>query len=628
MKKLSVISGVQLLFTFLATFNLIQGQIIISSGPEVTPVDMVEKILGEGVLYDYVTYQGADIASGIFSNGDSTNLGLSSGVFLTSGSGEHIPGPNNSSSAGTNNGLGGHPSLNAISTYTTYDASVLEFDVLLEIDTLKFTYVFGSEEYNLITTSDVMGFFITGPNPMGGYYNDQNIAVVPGTTLPVNCFNINSSTNSQYYIDNTGGLTLQYDGFTVVLTAWVLVNPCETYHIKLGIADAGDHIYDSGVFIAENSIVVPDIEVEIVLDPPGISNHVVEGCVEADITFRLPGPEYSPVIIDLDIGGTAINGSDYEVIPNAIVFEEGMDSVSFHINAYHDGILENEETIELIIENTLGCIVRYDTVVITILDYVDMITEISPNTMICSGQEVDLWVNIYNGFPPYTYLWEPGFFTTDTITVSPEETTIYTVTFYDVCQESDSASTTVTVLPDYLNDINSFSFEAENNPFLEDDVMGQISGDSVYLFLPFGTGLENLIATFNISNCATAYVNGNVQISGVTVIDFTNPVTYQVVAQNGDEKNWIVVVDLMTGHLENRVNNISIFPNPVKNNIYINDAKGYELSIINSLGVKLFHEKINTSHFSVDVCNFEEGIYYLQFTREQQWFVEKVIINR
>jgi len=282
----------------------------------------------------------------------------------------------------------------------------------------------------------------------------------------------------------------------------------------------------------------------------------------------------------------------------------------------------------LIIENTLGCIVRYDTVIITILDYVDMIPEISPNTMICSGQEVDLWVTVYNGFPPYTYLWEPGFFTTDTITVSPEVTTTYTVTFYDVCQESDSASTTVTVLPDYLNDINSFSFEADNNPFLEEDVIGQISGDSVYLVLPFATGLENLIATFNISNCATAYVNSNVQTSGVTENDFTNPVTYQVVAQNGDEKDWIVVVDIVTGQLEKRINNISIFPNPVNNNIYIKNAKGYELSIINSLGIKLFHWKINTSHFSVDVCNFEEGIYYLQFENDKKWFVEKVIINR
>jgi hypothetical protein len=231
------------------------------------------------------------------------------------------------------------------------------------------------------------------------------------------------------------------------------------------------------------------------------------------------------------------------------------------------------------------------------------------------------------GFPPYTYLWEPGFFTTDTITVSPEETTIYTVTFYDMCQESDSASTTVTVLPDYLNDINSFSFEADNNPFLEEDVIGQISGDSVYLVLPFATGLENLIATFNISDCATAYVDGIEQTSGVTVNDFSNPVTYQVVAQNGDDKYWTVVVDLMTGQLENRVNNISIFPNPVKNNIYIKNAKGYELSIINSLGIKLFHGKINNSHFVVDVSNFEEGVYYLQFINEREWFVEKVIIN-
>ncbi|HRD38464.1 MAG TPA: choice-of-anchor L domain-containing protein, partial [Bacteroidia bacterium] len=45
-----------------------------------------------------------------------------------------------------------------------------------------------------------------------------------------------------------------YDGFTTPLTASVNVTPCQTYHLKLAIADAGDCDYDSGVFLEYQGI--------------------------------------------------------------------------------------------------------------------------------------------------------------------------------------------------------------------------------------------------------------------------------------------------------------------------------------------------------------------------------------
>ncbi|OQX76033.1 MAG: hypothetical protein B6D61_09370, partial [Bacteroidetes bacterium 4484_249] len=70
------------------------AQIGIAPGPGVTPEDMVENIVGEGIEYSNVTFQGADASRGIFTNGGSTNLGIESGIFLTSGAGYIIPGPN------------------------------------------------------------------------------------------------------------------------------------------------------------------------------------------------------------------------------------------------------------------------------------------------------------------------------------------------------------------------------------------------------------------------------------------------------------------------------------------------------------------------------------------------------
>ncbi|MFM9007986.1 MAG: PKD domain-containing protein, partial [Bacteroidota bacterium] len=55
--------------------------------------------------------------------------------------------------------------------------------------------------------------------------------------------------------DNVGGQVLQYDGYTAVMQAVAPVIPCETYHLKIVIADAGDGFYDSGVFLEAGSMV-------------------------------------------------------------------------------------------------------------------------------------------------------------------------------------------------------------------------------------------------------------------------------------------------------------------------------------------------------------------------------------
>ena len=159
------------------------------------------------------------------------------------------------------------------------------------------------------------------------------------------------------------------------------------------------------------------------------------------------------------------------------------------------------------------------------------------------------------------------------------------------------------------------------------DVIGEIFEDSISLDIPIGTNLENLVATFNLSDGSWAMVNGEEQISGVTVNDFTNPITYKVIAPGGCAKDWLVTVNLVTGIADEEVNNVSVFPNPVKDKIYINKAKGCMLTIINSYGIELYQEQIKNNDFSVDVSDLEEGVYFLQFENELQQFVKKVVIE-
>lgn len=113
--------------------------------------------------------------------------------------------------------------------------------------------------------NDVYGFFVNGPQPDTGNYVDFNIALIPGTDVPIVINSVNNGnascgtvptgpcTNCEYYADNTNGLTIGYDGFTVPIEMQIIVVPDETYHFKIAVADAGDGIYDSGVFIEGQS---------------------------------------------------------------------------------------------------------------------------------------------------------------------------------------------------------------------------------------------------------------------------------------------------------------------------------------------------------------------------------------
>ncbi len=262
----------------------------------ITPNDLVQNILlGGGVQVSNVTLTGSGQAYGAFT-ANNTNLGLNSGILLTTGiiSGPNGPqGPNNRPDAGIDNNFQGSPLLNAEFGFTqpTFNATTLSFNFIPQGDSVAFRYVFGSEEYREFVGSefnDIFGFFISGPNPAGGNYQNQNIALLPnGTKVAIN--NVNHLSNSQYYVDNelpSPGMFIQYDGFTRVLTARAKVIPCSTYTIRLAIADVADGIYDSGVFLEAKSFTSDGLSMYYTI-LNGVSKDTLhEGCGTAAIVIK------------------------------------------------------------------------------------------------------------------------------------------------------------------------------------------------------------------------------------------------------------------------------------------------------------------------------------------------------
>lgn len=423
--------------------------------PNSTAQQLVDVLIGGGVTVTNPFYYGAPQSRGIFTTGPNpTNLGLTAGIILSTGDVMDAPGPNTSSGTSTTNGTGSDPQLAAlIPGYTIYDACYLEFDFIPEADTVEFRYVFASEEYPQFVNSsfnDVFGFFISGPNPSGGNYVFENIALIPGTTLPVTIDNVNHLVNTQYYVNNhaQGQGTIEYDGFTVVLTAWAHVIPCVPYSIKIAIGDAGDTAYDSAVFLEEYSFTANTVNITTeYISQTAIDTAAIRGCADALVTFSTAQNVSNDFTVHYDITGTAVNGVDYNTIPDSVVIPAGQNSASVLIEPIFTGL--PDPIVNIVIKAQTSLCAGLDSTIIYILPNEYITTEsIRDDTLVCDDS-VDLWIEVEGGIPPYTYEWDNGAGTGNHVTVMPTQTTVYTVTVTDDCGQTHTDQITITVGMDY-----------------------------------------------------------------------------------------------------------------------------------------------------------------------------------
>jgi len=246
--------------------------------------------------------------------------------------------------------------------------------------------------------------------------------------------NICGNTTSRW--DNGGGVYYQYDALTYVFTATAVVVPCSTYHIKLAIADAVDHILDSGVFLEQNSFSAVGVEMSPSNSNPGIGNTAVEGCNDVVVNFLLSSPQPSAYTVNFLVGGTATNGVDYTLIPDHLTFPAGTDSLTIVIHPTLDLIPEGPENVIITIDQ-INCdgTVAADT--IPILDYVPMTLEPMNDATVCYGEEVTLLSQPSEGLQPYTYTWNvPGGNDSILLLIPPVGNNAYSVQVTDLCLNS------------------------------------------------------------------------------------------------------------------------------------------------------------------------------------------------
>lgn len=441
--KLSLIIA---LVTLVSEFGI--AQIVIDN--TLTPQQLVQDVLvGQGVQVSNITFTGTQAQIGYF-DATNGNFPIEKGVAISTGDVNDLPAAGGVF-ASTNLFGAGDVDLNTISSATTNDAAVLEFDFIPSGDSIIFTYVFGSEEYPEWVNSsfnDVFAFIISGPGFAGPFANGgENIALIPGTNQPVTIDNVNNVTpsNPQYYVDNTNGtaLGIVFDGHTVAIQARALVQCGESYNLKFAIADAGDGSFDSGVFLEAESFSSNIFAFDIIT--PSLDSTIVEGCTSANVNIYSP-PTDSLLAYDIIVSGNAIEGVDYTSIPDSLIIQPGDSVFSFSIEALNDGILETGiDTIILTIYTVNSCgdtIANVGVIYIT-QDYtIDVEIEETPGP--CTAYEYSILEAVIDGGNPgYQYFWSTGSLT-PTIEVGFPQQTIVSVYVEDLCGfVSDTAFLTV-----------------------------------------------------------------------------------------------------------------------------------------------------------------------------------------
>lgn len=404
--------GLHLAFFVAALFSFqnIFAQLILDSSA--TKLQLVNAIIGNGYQVSNIKLNCPKGAIGLFTNVTS-NIGVTDGIMLTTGSIFTALGPNNNQIAGVNNGASGDFDLDNISAAPTQDACALEFDLVPACDTLKINYVFGSEEYPEYVCgsfNDIFAFFITGPNPGGGNYSSQNIALIPGTSLPVAIGSVNSGAvgtsgtaggcaslaYSNYYVNNNGGTTIQYDGFTKPLNATAAVIPCQTYHLKLAIADVQDRIYDSGVFIKGNTITCSPIN----YNDSATNVNAIKSCSSGSFTFCRSGDSTVARTVKYSFMGTAINGIDYQYLPDSVVIPANQKCKTVNVVPIVDTTKKGTKTIKVVYQ--YGYCPKMDTVRLKIVEPKPF--DAGPNASYCSNDSTQIGIL---PLPAYTYSWQP-----------------------------------------------------------------------------------------------------------------------------------------------------------------------------------------------------------------------------
>ncbi|MCU0408375.1 MAG: T9SS type A sorting domain-containing protein [Bacteroidales bacterium] len=182
-----------------------------------------------------------------------------------------------------------------------------------------------------------------------------------------------------------------------------------------------------------------------------------------------------------------------------------------------------------------------------------------------------------------------------------------------------------------LNDINLF--------FVPEQVSSVIDRNlrTVTVTVPASVNRSALVPSFTLSPGAYAKVNGSMQSSGSSAVDFTYPVTYSVFAENRKIiSDWTVAVEYQSLSSDEvppgTEESLVVYPNPSGGKFTLQfsniSASETEIAVFSQSGSKVFGTRTSRSgsfNELIDLSGFPRGTYILRYSGSKERAVLLVI---
>lgn len=167
------------------------------------------------------------------------------------------------------------------------------------------------------------------------------------------------------------------------------------------------------------------------------------------------------------------------------------------------------------------------------------------------------------------------------------------------------------------------------NPY----TIGVINGTNIAIKVPFGTDVKSLTAFFTLSPSAIAYIGNVGQITGVSINNFTTPVSYIVTAEDGTTKTYIVTVTIDKNPLgiENVSSSlVSVYPNPSSGAFFVEVASGeLEVTILDLHGREVYRYANNAfsgDKMVIDLHELPASSYVIRITTNGESTQQKLAL--
>lgn len=153
---------------------------------------------------------------------------------------------------------------------------------------------------------------------------------------------------------------------------------------------------------------------------------------------------------------------------------------------------------------------------------------------------------------------------------------------------------------------------------------------TISILVLFGTDLVNFTPEFVLAPGAEAFVGDVLQLSGESVLDFSNPVVYEVVAVDGTVEEWIVNVNEDENSIATLdATQFSVYPNPSNELVVVKalDKEWIQTIMIYHMDGQLMRSYIvDDFSFKFDVSLLPTGLYTMVLSSDNQVAVKRLVV--